>query len=78
MIFGALDLNCGAGAICIRGQGENRIDKPLGCRASQQIITPSQIEIACNIGAARAVRTLRRLRERDFPGFVQFSHVKSL
>jgi len=55
MIFGALDLNRGAGPVCIRGHRENGVDKPLGSRASQQIVTPAQIEIARKISTAGAM-----------------------
>ena len=74
MLFATFNLDRAAFSIRVSRQREDSIQQPIGSGAPQKIIAPAQIEIARNVRAARTMCALRRLREGDFPGFIEFSH----
>ena len=74
MGFFTLDLNRRARAIRISSQCSDRLVQPVSCRASQQIVSPPQIEITKKVCASRAARALCRFGESDFPCVFEIVH----
>jgi hypothetical protein len=77
MIFVALNLDGGALTIRFSSQGKEGVEQPIRGRAPQEVVASPQVEISRNVSAPFALRALGCLGERDFPRFIEFSHLGS-